>query len=134
MDVTVFRDDLGQPGSVAELEALSGRQRKIRLDAVRDACRDFIQGELRSQLEAVFRAVLAEGSHPPVEIALDSEGATGQRLRIRYARPRRRGRLRGPSSGSSPGRSRRLTRMRLGFFRPMSPATRPTPDSPFPTS
>ena len=30
IDVTVFRDDLGEPASVAELEALSGKKRQAR--------------------------------------------------------------------------------------------------------
>jgi predicted nucleotidyltransferase component of viral defense system len=38
IDVTVFRDDLGCPTEVVELDALSGKQRRARLDAIRDAC------------------------------------------------------------------------------------------------
>ncbi|HKT98993.1 MAG TPA: nucleotidyl transferase AbiEii/AbiGii toxin family protein [Paraburkholderia sp.] len=44
IDITVFRDDLGQHAEPAELEALSGKQRRLRLNAIRDACQAFIQG------------------------------------------------------------------------------------------
>ncbi len=37
IDITVFRDDIGQPATVQEIEGLSGKQRTRRLDAIRDA-------------------------------------------------------------------------------------------------
>ena len=39
IDITVFRDDLGEPASVEELKALSNKRRRGRLDGIRDACR-----------------------------------------------------------------------------------------------
>ena len=39
IDVTVFRDDLGEPASVEELAALSGKKRQARLDAIKASCR-----------------------------------------------------------------------------------------------
>jgi len=50
IDVTVFRDDIGEPATIEELEALSGKKRKARLDAIRDACRGYINGPLREEL------------------------------------------------------------------------------------
>jgi hypothetical protein len=50
IDVTVFRDDLEEPASVEELEALSNKKRRARLDAIRDACRTYITGPLREFL------------------------------------------------------------------------------------
>ena len=38
IDVTVFRDDIGEPATIEELEALSGGKRRARLDAIKDAC------------------------------------------------------------------------------------------------
>jgi hypothetical protein len=35
IDITVFRDDLGQAADVAELDALSGKKRRARLEAIR---------------------------------------------------------------------------------------------------
>jgi Nucleotidyl transferase AbiEii toxin, Type IV TA system len=33
IDITVFRDDIGQPVNMDELDGISGKQRRIRLDA-----------------------------------------------------------------------------------------------------
>lgn len=52
IDITVFRDDLGQPVDVDDLVGLSGKKRRARLDAIRDACQAFINGPLIEQLAA----------------------------------------------------------------------------------
>lgn len=46
MGITVFREDIGLPATVDELEALSGRKRTARLDAIKAACQDYIQGPM----------------------------------------------------------------------------------------
>lgn len=51
IDVTVYRNDLGEGASVEELEALSGKKRQAKLDAIRDACRAYVTGPLRAELE-----------------------------------------------------------------------------------
>lgn len=38
IDITVFRDDLGQPATFLELERLSGKKRQRRLDAIKASC------------------------------------------------------------------------------------------------
>ena len=53
IDVTVFRDDLDAAASVAELEALSNKKRRAKLDAIRDACRAYITGPLRELARGV---------------------------------------------------------------------------------
>ena len=85
IDVTVFRDDLGEPGTVEALAALTGRRRNARLDAIRDACRAYINGPLLAQLIAAFADVTTQAGHPPAEIVPDPEDPTGQGLQIRYA-------------------------------------------------
>ncbi|WP_418120712.1 nucleotidyl transferase AbiEii/AbiGii toxin family protein [Variovorax sp. 350MFTsu5.1] len=52
IDITVFREDLCQYVDVAELEAMSGKKRRARLDEIRDACRTYIDGPFFSQLQA----------------------------------------------------------------------------------
>src|SRR6516165_7335826 len=44
IDITVFREDIGQPASVEELEALSGKKRTARLESIRAACQEYING------------------------------------------------------------------------------------------
>lgn len=46
IDITVFRNDLGEAASVEELEALSGKKRRAKLDAIKAACQAFIAGPL----------------------------------------------------------------------------------------
>lgn len=53
IDVTVFRDDLGQAFSVEELGAMSKTKRVAALNDIRRACREFIQGQLRDELTAI---------------------------------------------------------------------------------
>ena len=49
IDITVFRDDLGQGVEAADLDGLSGKNRRARLDAIRDACQSYIAGPLTTK-------------------------------------------------------------------------------------
>jgi hypothetical protein len=44
IDITVFREDIGQPMDVNDLQMLSGKQQRRQLDAIKDACKAYIQG------------------------------------------------------------------------------------------
>src|SRR5687767_4457680 len=50
IDITVFREDLGEPVSIDELEALSGKKRNAKLDEIRAACQRYLADDLRPQL------------------------------------------------------------------------------------
>jgi Nucleotidyl transferase AbiEii toxin, Type IV TA system len=52
IDITVFRNDLGEAASVEELEALSGKKRRAKLDAIKAACQAFIAGPLLADIAA----------------------------------------------------------------------------------
>ena len=80
IDVTVFREDLGQAASVEELQELSGNKRRARLDAIRDACRAYVTGDLRNALTAA----LAEDTSGAGKIDVDEEDSDGQTLLIWY--------------------------------------------------
>jgi nucleotidyltransferase AbiEii toxin of type IV toxin-antitoxin system len=54
IDITVFRDDLGEAASIEDLEALSGKRRRARLDAIKQACQTFIGGPLLQQFTAIL--------------------------------------------------------------------------------
>jgi hypothetical protein len=58
IDITVFRDDLGQPADVVELEALGGKKRRARLDAIRAACQAYIAGPLLEQFGRIAASVI----------------------------------------------------------------------------
>jgi hypothetical protein len=55
IDVTVFRDDIGEPTTIEDLHALSGKKRKARLDAIKDACQAYINGPLRAELTLILQ-------------------------------------------------------------------------------
>ncbi len=58
IDITVFRDDIGQASTVEELEALSGKKRTARLDGIREACQEYVNGSLLEQLSGLLRRLL----------------------------------------------------------------------------
>jgi len=62
IDITVFREDLGEGASVEALEAMSGKKRKEKLDAIRDACQAHIGGPLLTQLAGLLTTSLAQAS------------------------------------------------------------------------
>ena len=65
IDITVFRDDIGQAATVDELEALSGKKRTARLDAIREACQNYINGPLLEQLSGLLRGLLDTAKQAP---------------------------------------------------------------------
>ena len=56
IDVTVFRDDLGEAHSVEELQALSRKKREAALDAIKAACEAYINGPLLTELAGIIEA------------------------------------------------------------------------------
>jgi hypothetical protein len=86
IDITVFRDDLGQAAPLEALEGISGKQRRARLDAIRDACRRYIREDLRAQLEVVVaQSMEAAGvRRDAATVALDDEDPDGQTVLVHY--------------------------------------------------
>src|SRR3984957_4739935 len=58
IDITVFREDIGQAATVEELEALSGKKRNHRLEAIKAACQEYIHGPMLEELSALLRQTL----------------------------------------------------------------------------
>jgi hypothetical protein len=65
IDITVFREDIGQAATVEQLEGLSGKKRAARLDAIREACQEYINGPLRERLSGLLRALLESTNLAP---------------------------------------------------------------------
>ncbi len=80
IDVTVFRDDIGESASVEDLQNLSNRKRRVRLDAIRDACRAYITGPLFKMLTAE----LDEATAGAGRVEVDPDDVDGQTLLIWY--------------------------------------------------
>lgn len=84
IDVTVFRDDLGQTASIAELEAMSGKKREAALDAIREACEAHIQGPLQSQLAAIVGEAAQRMGIAAAQWRVEPDAQDAQTLSLRY--------------------------------------------------
>ena len=86
IDVTVFRDDIGEPATIEELDALSGNKRRARLDAIKEACQAYINGPLRAELTVILQDRLrASGLDAgAARVEADDADADGQTLLIWY--------------------------------------------------
>jgi hypothetical protein len=82
IDITVFREDIDAPASVADLEALTRKQRDRRLDDIRKACQAFIGGTLKTQLEGLAAGLPVVGGS--LRVTLDEDDTDGQTLLLQY--------------------------------------------------
>lgn len=80
IDVTVYRDDLGEAASVADLEALSGKKRQAKLDDIKAACAAYVGRELRSNLDRR----LADATDGNGRVEIDPDDRDGQTLLVWY--------------------------------------------------
>lgn len=81
IDVTVFRDDIGQPADVAELDTLSGKKRRARLGAIRAACQAYIAETLLEQLGRLAKSAVPDGRF---RLTLDPDDKDEQTLLFWY--------------------------------------------------
>ena len=84
IDVTVFRDDLGEAASVEELKALSGKKRQIALDAIQAACETYINGPLLEQLSSIAAAAAKRTGLGPERLRVIPDDTDHQALLIQY--------------------------------------------------
>ena len=86
IDITVFREDIGQPATVENLEALSGKNRSARLEAIRAACQQYIQGPMVEQLRASLERMLhtAKLGALAARVENDPDDPDGQSLLFWY--------------------------------------------------
>jgi hypothetical protein len=56
IDVTVFREDLGEGASIEDLRSMSRTRREARLAAIKTACEAYIQGALLADLTRIVTA------------------------------------------------------------------------------
>ena len=87
IDITVFRQDIGQPTTFEELEALSGKKRNARLDAIKAACQEYIQGPMLERLSVLLRQTLqsAKIKVDRGRVEADPDDPDGQSLLVWYA-------------------------------------------------
>ena len=58
IDITIFRDDLGESATVDDLEVLSGKKRRRRLDAIKGASQAYVNKTMRVEVADRLRAAL----------------------------------------------------------------------------
>lgn len=84
IDVTIFRDDIGEPASIAYLEALSGKKRKAALEAIEAAGAEYIQGPLRDTLQEIIAATAERTGLAPDRFDLRPSEDEAQTLLLTY--------------------------------------------------
>ncbi len=80
IDITVYREDIGEPATVAELEALSGKRRRARLESIKNACQRYIGSQLLPELADIVRQTIPGGA----EVFLDDADSDHQSLLFAY--------------------------------------------------
>jgi hypothetical protein len=84
IDITVFREDLGEPVSIDDLEQLSGKKRGAKLDEIRAACQQYLREELRAELERLLFEAIGDNKDGRCGVSLDEADRDGQTLLVRY--------------------------------------------------
>lgn len=87
IDVTVFRDDLGEPASVEELEQLSGKKRQARLDAIKASCQAYINGALLADMGGLIEREMRDAGVTDDRIRLVSDEDDADRQTLLYWYP-----------------------------------------------
>lgn len=87
IDITVFRDDLGESGGVADLEALSNKQRQAKLDAIKLACQHYIGEALIPQLRALVNGAMAAGSVPAGRFSVEPDASDPDAQSVLFSYP-----------------------------------------------
>ena len=84
IDVTVFRDDLGEAASITELEALSGKKRGKALDAIKAACEAYINGSCLAGLSAITGETAKRNGLSTEQLHIEPDPEDSQALYVRY--------------------------------------------------
>lgn len=112
IDITVFRHDIGEAAEVAELEALSGKKRQARLDAIRRACQSYVNAELLSGMHDLITRQVAAAGIPETSLRIESDpdDADRQTLLVWY-----------PATAEGPGYIRNAVKIEGGAKSALDP-------------
>jgi hypothetical protein len=86
IDITVFREDIGQSTTFEELEAMSGKKRNARLEAIKAACQKYIQGPMLERLNVLMQQALknVKMNSGRARVEADPDDTDGQSLLLWY--------------------------------------------------
>lgn len=82
IDITIFREDIDAPISIEELEALSGKKRRAKLEEIQAACQLYLREELCPELADL----LADSVQSPTDakVEMDNRDPDGQTILVHY--------------------------------------------------
>jgi Nucleotidyl transferase AbiEii toxin, Type IV TA system len=85
IDITIFRDDIGQSAGVEELERISGTQRRSRLEAIKSASQTYINSDMKEQLtDRLQETLTAAGVQQVARVEQDTDDQDNQSLLVWY--------------------------------------------------
>ena len=84
VDVTVFRDDLGQDYSFEQLKEMSRNKRDRALDEIKAACEKYINGELQDQFKEIAAELCGRANISADQLTVEPSPEDSQSLLIRY--------------------------------------------------
>lgn len=84
IDVTVFRDDLGQSASIEGLQALSGKKRLAAVEAIKAACEAHINGPLLANLSEIVALAADRNGIAKTDFHVAPDPEDSQALNLRY--------------------------------------------------
>lgn len=86
IDITVFREDIGHAATVEDLEALSGKKRTARLEAIKTACQEYIHGPMLERLKELLQQMLntSKLGAERARVELDQDDPDHQSLLLWY--------------------------------------------------
>jgi len=86
IDITVFREDLGQAVEVSDLEVLSGKKQRARLEEIKAACQAYIQGPLLTRLNRQMIEIFSAAGQTLADapVIVDPDDQDQQTLLVRY--------------------------------------------------
>lgn len=84
IDVTVFRDDLGEAHSVEALQSLSRKKREAALDAIKAACEAYIDGPLLAELTGIIATTAGRTGMSTENFRVTSYEGDSQTLLVHY--------------------------------------------------
>ncbi len=86
LDITVFREDIGQNIDLDNMENLSGKQQRIRIEAIKQSCKTYIQNQLKERLNQQLMTLFRELniSFKDIPVIPDPDDPDDQTLLMRY--------------------------------------------------
>jgi hypothetical protein len=84
VDVTVFRDDLGQAYSFEQLQEMSRKKRDRALDDIKEACEQYINGDLLERMKTIVADTAARTGIAADHLVIEPNPDDAQSLLIRY--------------------------------------------------